>query len=101
MNKSALDKIIKKVVYPKYPYIVDHEIVVHSDNGDAGWGVESSKMYVVDLYVGKKEIEGIDMKELLNNMDKAEALVEHLFELLGFNKNETIRVNYSLNENRK
>lgn len=101
MNKSALDKIIKKVVYPKYPYIVDHEIVVYPDDVDVSWGVESPKMYVVDLYVGKNEIEGIDMQELLNNMDKAEELVEHLFELLGFDKKETIRVNYSLNENRE
>lgn len=100
MNKVALDKIIKKVVYPKYPYIVDHEIDVYSDDGDASWGVNPSKMYTVNLYVGTKESEDIDMEDLLKDMAQARKLVEHLAELLGIDRNETIGVHYSFNANK-
>lgn len=101
MNEIALDKIIRKVVYPKYPYIVDHEIRVHSDNGDDSWGIKPSKLYTVDLYVGKKKIEGVDMEELVKNMDEAREMVEHLFGLLGPDKKDQIYVTTSLNEYRK
>lgn len=101
MNEIALDKIIRKVVYPKYPYIVDHEIIVLSDDGDASWGIKPSKRYVVDLYVGTKESEDIDMEDLLKDMDQAKKLVEHLAELLGIDRNETIGVHYSSNANRE
>ena len=74
MNEIALDKIIKKVVYPKYPYIVDHEIIVLSDDGDSSWGIKPSKRYVVDLYVGTKESENIDMEDLLKEMDQAKKM---------------------------
>lgn len=101
MNEVALNKIIRKIIYPKYPYIVDHEIDVYSDDGDASWGINPSKTYTVNLYVGKKEIEGVDMEVVLSNMDKAKKIVSQLFDALGFDKDDSIVVNYSLNEYRK
>lgn len=101
MNEVALDKIIRKVVYQKYPYIVDHEIDVQYDEWWVRWGIERSTKYTVDLYVGKKEIEGIDMEEVLKEMDSARNMVKDLFEVLGPDKHETIYVTYSLNEYRE
>lgn len=101
MNKVSLDKIIRKIIYPRYPYVVDHEIDVHTDDGDASWGIERSTGYRVDLYVGTEETEGVDMKELLKTMDSARKMVMQLFEVLGPDKHETISVHYSLNEYRK
>ncbi len=100
MNKVSLDKIIKKVVYPRYPFIVDHEISVYTDGGDSSWGIKPSTRYTIDLYVGKKKIEGVDMDEILKTMDKARKMVKELFEALGPDENEQLFVSYSLDENR-
>lgn len=101
MNEVSLDKIIKNIVYPKYPYIVDHEINVNHKEWWVSWGIERSSNYTVDLYVGKKEIEGVDMEEVLKTMDNAKKLVMQLFQALGPDKYETLYVNYSLNEYRE
>lgn len=101
MNKVSLDKVIRKVVYPRYPFIVDHEIIVFTDDGDSSWGINPSKRYNIELYVGKKKIEGLDMEDILKTMDKARKMVKELFEALGPDKDDQVFVSYSLDEHRK
>jgi hypothetical protein len=100
MNKVALDKIIKKIVYQECPYIVDHKIDVKEKEWWTSWGVDRFTEYRVDLYVGREKIEGVDMEKVLDVMDKAQQMVFHLFKVLGHNNNEAIDVHYSLNEHR-
>jgi hypothetical protein len=74
MNNTALDKIIKKIIIPKYPWIKDYSISEDS----VGGSTLRRTYYRVDYFIDPR-YDGKDLR-------KVEEVTRMLFNALGYNE---------------
>jgi hypothetical protein len=79
MNEVAFNKVIKKLILPKYPWIVDYELVVEIE--DSGDYTHKYEYYRVDYYINNEWRPN-------EKTDEVRELTGTLFKALGFDKNQ-------------
>jgi hypothetical protein len=80
MNEVAFNKAIKKLILPKYPWIIDYDLVVEiEDDTDLGRDSRNYEYYGVDYYISDEwtPIKADEVKELTGLLFKALGFDEH------------------------
>ncbi len=86
-DNNVLDKVIKKNVLPKYPWIVDYKI---SSAIEGEWGVDRKTYYYVNYFINPEWRKNNDDEVLLNDMKKVEDITKTLYKSLGFDENNKL-----------
>lgn len=87
MNSYGFDKVIKKIVLLKNPWIVDYEILTDFE-GDLGFNRRT--YYRVNYFTTTEWRKKNGNDVLLNDMKKVEDTTKALFKALGFDENHKL-----------
>jgi hypothetical protein len=99
MNEVAFNKVIKKMILPKFPWITDYEVVVDDDDSINDYP-DKTEYYRVNYFVDRDWIDEVDDDEWLNHIGEVRSLSKTLFMALGFDKKQLEGVEF-YNENYK
>ena len=99
MNEVAFNKVIKKMILPKYPWITDYEVVVDGDDSINDYP-DKTEYYRVNYFVDRDWIDEVDDDEWLNHIGEVRSITKTLFMALGFDKKQLEGVEF-YNENYK
>jgi hypothetical protein len=99
MNEVAFNKVIKKMILPKFPWITDYEVVVDGDDSINDYP-DKTEYYRVNYFVDRDWIDEVDDDEWLNHIGEVRSLTKTLFIALGFDKKQLEGVEF-YNENYK
>jgi hypothetical protein len=99
MNEVAFNKVIKKMILPKYPWITDYEVVVDGDDSINDYP-DKTEYYRVNYFVDRDWIDSVDDDEWLDKISEVRSLTKTLFIALGFDKKQLEGVEF-YNENYK
>ena len=102
MNEIALNKVIKKMILPKFPWLVDYEVLVDRNeelNGDP----DKYEYYRVNYFFVSDWDDSVefDYDEWLDKRNIVKGLTKTLFMALGFDKNQKLEGVEFYNENHK
>jgi hypothetical protein len=91
MNEVAFNKVIKKLILPKFPWLVDYEVLVEpmmtiNDYPDRGRYYRVNYFFVSDW----DESVEFDYDEWLYKRREVKDLTKTLFMALGFDKNQKL-----------
>lgn len=79
--KKGLEKIVKKIILPKYPFITDYEVV---ESDDDVYKRYNAHYYRVNLFIDEYMLPvDFPLKNIIGE-------VENLFEILGPNDDEKL-----------
>jgi len=99
MNEVAFNKVIKKLIVPKFPWITDYEVVVDGDDSINDYP-DKTEYYRVNYFVDRDWIDEVDDDEWLNHIGEVRIITKTLFMALGFDKKQLEGVEF-YNENHK
>ncbi len=99
MNEVAFNKVIKKMILPKFPWLVDYEVVVDRDDSINDYP-DKTEYYRVNYFVDRDWIDEVDDDEWLNHIGEVRSITKTLFMALGFDKKQLEGVEF-YNENYK
>jgi hypothetical protein len=99
MNEVAFNKVIKKMILPKYPWITDYEVVVDGDDSINDYP-DKTEYYRVNYFVDRDWIDEVDDDEWLDKIGEVRSITKTLFMALGFDKKQLEGVEF-YNENYK
>jgi len=100
MNEVAFNKVIKKLIVPKFPWITDYEVVVDGDDSINDYP-DKTEYYRVDYFVDRDWIDEVDDDEWLDKIREVRSITKTLFMALGFDKNQKLEGVEFYNENHK
>lgn len=101
MNEIALNKVIKKMILPKFPWIVDYEVSVDRYGQWNGDPADKDEYYRVNYFIISDWYHSNDDDVWLNKMREVKDLTKTLFMALGFDKNQKLEGVEFYNENHK
>ena len=103
MNEIALNKVIKKMILPKFPWIIDYEVLVDSHEKWNGFQkTVKDEYYKVNYFILSDWYYSNDGDDVwLNKMREVKDLTKTLFMALGFDKNQKLEGVEFYNENHK
>jgi len=99
MNEVAFNKVIKKLILPKFPWLVDYEVVVDRDDSINDYP-DKTEYYRVNYFVDRDWIDEVDDDEWLDKIREVRSITKTLFMALGFDKKQLEGVEF-YNENYK
>ena len=99
MNEVAFNKVIKKLILPKFSWITDYEVVVDRDDSINDYP-DKGEYYRVNYFVDRDWIDEVDDDEWLDKISEVRSLTKTLFMALGFDKKQLKGVEF-YNENHK
>ena len=99
MNEVAFDKVIKKLILPKFQWITDYEVVVDGDDSINDYP-DKTEYYRVNYFVDRDWIDSVDDDEWLDKIGEVRSITKTLFLALGFDKKQLEGVEF-YNENYK
>ena len=99
MNEVAFNKVIKKMILPKFPWITDYEVVVDGDDSINDYP-DKTEYYRVNYFVDRDWIDEVDDDEWLDKIGEVRSITKTLFLALGFDKKQLEGVEF-YNENYK
>jgi len=99
MNEVAFNKVIKKMIVPKFTWLVDYEVVVDRDDSINDYP-DKTEYYRVNYFVDRDWIDEVDDDEWLNHIGEVRSITKTLFMALGFDKKQLEGVEF-YNENYK
>jgi hypothetical protein len=102
MNEVAFNKVIKKIILPRFPWITDYEVVVDRDDSindypDKGEYYRVNYFFVYDWNDSVK----FDYDEWYDRRRDVKSLTKTLFSALGFDKDQKLEGVEFYNENHK
>lgn len=81
---EILDKFVKKLIIPQYPWIDDAIWVPKTYKRNLYFEVENKKWWALEVYVNRKKFAGADKYAL----DKLQEDVKSLYNVVGLPENE-------------
>jgi hypothetical protein len=102
MNEVAFNKVIKKLILPKFPWITDYEVVVDRDDSINDYP-DKGEYYRVNYFFVSDWEDSVefDYDEWLDRRREVKNLTKTLFMALGFDKNQKLEGVEFYNENYK
>jgi len=103
MNEVAFNKVIKKLILPKFPWITDYEVLVDDYRKWNGTPNDKGEYYRVNYFVDRDWLDEVDDDEWLG-LDKIREVKDRtktLFMALGFDKHQKLEGVEFYNENHK
>jgi len=100
MNEVAFNKVIKKLILPKFPWITDYEVVVDRDDSINDYP-DKGEYYRVNYFFVSDWEDSVDYDEWLDRRREVKSLTKTLFSALGFDKNQKLEGVDFYNENHK
>jgi len=100
MNELAFNKVIKKLILPKFPWITDYEVVVDRDDSINDYP-DKGEYYRVNYFFVSDWEDSVDYDEWLDRRREVKSLTKTLFSALGFDKNQKLEGVDFYNENHK
>ena len=89
MNEFAFNKVIKKLILPKFPWITDYEVVVDGDDSINDYP-DKSVHYVVNYFIDQNIYDLIDTAEGYEKISDVKEFTKTLFMAIGFDKNKKL-----------
>lgn len=92
MNEIALNKVIKKMILPKFPWIIDYEVLVDDYEKWNGTPDDKGEYYRVNYFFVSDWDDSVefDYDKWLDKRREVKDLTKTLFMALGFDKNQKL-----------
>jgi len=101
MNEIALNKVIKKMILPKFPWIVDYEVSVDRYEQWNGTPDDNNEYYRVNYFVEENQFDSLYFEKDYEKIREVRNLTKTLFMALGFDKNQKLEGVEFYNESHK
>jgi hypothetical protein len=89
MNEVAFNKVIKKMILPKYPWITDYEVVVDRDDSINDYP-DKGEYYRVNYFVEENQYDSLYFEKDYEKIREVRNLTKTLFMALGFDKDQKL-----------
>lgn len=87
MNEIAVNKVIKKLILPKFPWIVDYEVIVDRDDSINDYP-DKTEYYRVNYFVEENQFDSLYFEKDYKSIREVKTLTKTLFRAIGFNLNQ-------------
>ena len=101
MNEVAFNKVIKKMILPKFPWLVDYEVVVDGYEKWNGTPDDNNEYYRVNYFVEENQFDSLYFEKDYEKIREVRNLTKTLFMALGFDKNQKLEGVEFYNESHK
>ena len=101
MNEAAFNKVINKLILPKFPWLVDYEVLVDDYRKWNGTPDDKGEYYRVNYFVEENQYDLLYFEKDYEKIREVKDRTKTLFMALGFDKHQKLEGVEFYNESHK